>query len=1719
MNKAKLKLVEIISKGPNFSIKRLEDPKSGKTYIEKTQLHKKADLINEINILKKTNYALDLVSYNTKEFPNHILINDYEGEQLSKGNYSTLSSIEKAKIFLLISKSVKDLHECGIIHKNLNSYNILLSNNFENAKVINFRLAQHVSSQRVPFTPLKQLQSDINYISPELTGRINRNVDTRSDLYSLGITFFEILTGELPFKADNEVDTLFMHLTQDIVFDETIDIPVALTNIINKLTEKRPEDRYQNINQCINDLSLFINSNDTTQKKTLNNTSYHSEVFQVPETIYGRDDQIKKMFNIYSELSNSKESIFLTGPSGIGKTVLVQELFKPLTRDNGHFVSGKFDQIKKDDMSGALISALNDFFKNLLSEPDNILQEWKHALKKRLGINAKVITDIIPEIEAIIGKPNQPASLGPSESQTRFEIMFVDLFKLIGEFDDRPLIVFIDDLQWASARSIDLLNKILSDRTIKNIQFIGAYRDNEVDSSHPLQLLINENNTVNSTLLNLPAFNISTTKKLVSDTLGETQAQGSFAKLIQTKTAGNPFHVKQFLLHLYRKKLINYDKEAQQFKYNLEDIEAQSYTENVVDLLITHMRSLPAEVQDFISYAAALGNKFKLEHLSYLTKLGHGEIFDILEVCISENYLFLEDFETSTYKFAHDRIQEASYNLLSDSEKERLHYKIGNFFKELKAQADLACTLITGHLNKAIGLLKDDEFLPLIKLNIESSLAAKNSTAFKESLNYIDIANTLSKKTSLISEDLKFTINEEMSNLLYLNGRYDECESFTLKALKNFTSGINATKLYNQLIIQYTAQGRYEDSISIGRKALKILNIELPETELEKSVQEELNIVHNLVKGISIPDLAKMEEMKDEEKRMAMALLINLDSPCYLSNVELYCIVVAKMVQLSINYGPVPESAKGYASYGIVLCAYNEFKLGYYFNQLGIDIADRYQHLGQVCRANHTMANHVQFWTKHIEEGDECNDKGFIAGHDAGEYLWAGFIKLFKPNNQFWRGRNLQELMRDIDTGLHYCKEHPNQIGVDTLTGLKLISSSLTINESSNELTEKTYIENCKSQNSLMSLSMFLSVRIFTHIINQRYDLAKKHIDESISLLPYSFSVVTNAYDYFSKAFLLARIAERSSEQETDYKENLKHMEIWSDSCPENFKHLYLIIIGVNESTRGNTLEATNIFEEAADLATQSNFPHIQGLAYELIADAWAQLDKRDISKLYYLKAIASFEKWGATAKVKSIREVHNLDTQTNSSVEDQEEITSNIDTSVLLKAYNVMGKDLNKAQLLKTMLTIMVENLGATSGAIYLNSNTGLKLTESSNYKDGHIFQHLISYTFRKKKHICISQKNFNDLKFYEDLKHHKKSVLSFPLVNDGVIYLENSFHADAFSKSKVEILGLLSRQLNTGLEHLEAIEQAKEFNVKLEKEVSVQTAKLLEERDNAKEITKNLQDAQRKLVTSARDAGRAEVASNVLHNVGNAVMTLTGHVELLEARLLNEESEEIFKALLEKIKSYSSFEDFLKRDEVGKDFYGLLNDTSELITSQNTKNNKSIEKIRQKIELVIKLIKSERQSIASNSKVVENIDLENLIDEAAIISDIDSSCKLTKNLEVHDQLGIEYDKVKNIVINFFSNANKACEDNSKQAEIYVSAYTEDNFLFIEVEDNGKGMTEEVCSRVFNPGFSTKGVEGSGFGLHNSAVVTKSMDGEISAFSNGPGLGAKFILKIPLNL
>lgn len=1671
---------------------------------------------NEYEILKslKSDRLVKCFGQILDEKENILVLEDFDGQSLDKmGIYGKLDFNETLDLFIQISLAIKDLHDHGFMHKDVNPSNIVWNKKKNILKLIDFDLSSRIKQEFIQFESINKLVGTLSYISPEQTGRLNRPVDLRTDLYSLGVTFYQLLYNKLPFIAKSPVELVYLHLTQEPEFPERKDVPKEFIEVLRILLEKKAEDRYQSISGLIADLELFKTK--IAKHESLDfalKSEDFSSTFIIDETLYGRDKEIGALIHAYSKLdANTTQLAFISGESGIGKTMLARELIKTISKRNGIFVSGKYQIFQKDMLGGAVTESLSSYFRFIISDSSEKLDEWKESLGRVLGINAKVLTDVIPELELIMGPQNEPAELGPMESQTRFVLMLVDLLKLIGSYG-RPLVMFLDDLQWGSDRSFEILHTLMTSKKIGNIFFIGAYRDNEVGIVHPAQKILNLPNAIKIPLKPLP---IDMCLKILKDAFKNFQQVERLNSFIYSKTNGNPYSIKEFVRKLVADGYVFFNNNLRSWDCDFAKLNSAELSENIVVLLAQKIKKLDMDLQTLIGNASILGNKFNLNFLATLLNQSEDAFKKNIYKAIELNFFISLDDESGDMQFCHDKVLEAAYSLLSEEDRMRTHLKIGNKLLHLNEKniTGEAAVKICLHLNNAIELLTDRKsVLRLARLNQKAAMHSRKNSVFHLALTFSTQGIRLLKHIpETLDEKWAKALQVSHAEFLYLTGYYNECEEWVEKCLEETKDNIHAAWLLNQLAIQYTAQGRYVDAISVGKRGLQSIGINLPEIIDHATVEAELKTVKALLKVKSYDNLEKQAEMVDQKYKLAMVLLINMDSPSYLSDIDLYCIVVARMVQISITKGPVPSSAKAYASYGIVLSAYNEFETAYRFTELGIKIAERFNHLGQLCRACHTMANHVQYWSEHIKYGDAYNDRGDEAGMKAGEYLWVGFIKLFKCYNQFFRGRDLSAVKSESLVGLEFCREHPNQLGIDTLKGLGIIIDSLVEEDKDSAKINNEFINDCKKNNSLMSLSMFMSARVFKLILLEEEDLARKEIKKSIELLPYSFALVTNVFDFFSDSYLMIRSKEELSDLEKKTLEtNLNQLKKWAKSCPENFLHFYLICKAEKALRKGRSYKAIEYYDRALASANASSYTHVEAFVCQRLAQIWHDQKNKDVSFLYAEKSFRLYNLWGAKRIARKTKNKYGIKEVSRSLEGSMVDI--DVDVYTILQAYQVMGEKLVREDLIKTMFDLMRVNSGATTVALYQADNSGpfrIKETVGAEYAR-EIPQSFLRYVLRSgRSYIYQVDTDLPSEDFSSFTRDHNISLACIPLGGECVIALINDQYEGMFSREKMKLLKLLTKQLHISLNNIESYARLEKFNEELEVKVKERTLELEKSKNEAEAISNKLRATQRELIDAARYAGEADVKTNVLHNLGNAFSVLLGKIEEFEILQNDNDVSDLIDLLVKRVSEEKGY-------QVGENVSKLLDKIRTFSKDSFDKRRDEFHKLKEKTKLLVTMIHS--QNVPFKSSLVENIDLNDLIKDSIVVCRLDENCEVSINLKNVDYVDIDYAKVKNIMFNFVSNALEACRGTERRAQIFITAGKEHGELSIEVTDNGIGMDEATLKKVFDAGFSTK-PSGTrpGYGLHNSANVARQLGGRIEAESKGPGMGSTFRLILPL--
>jgi predicted ATPase/class 3 adenylate cyclase len=1036
----------------------------------------------EYEITRNLNLEGVVKAYDLQNYQNTrvIILEDFGGESLTilmERKPFTLSE------FLLLASKITEIlgkiHQTNIIHKDINPSNIVLNIKTEQVKIIDFGISTILSRQNTILTkaPVKNpnvLEGTLAYISPEQTGRMNRAIDYRTDFYSLGVTLYELLTNQLPFEATDAMELVHCHIAKQPIPPHRVnpEIPLVVSEIVMKLLAKTAEERYQSALGIRHDLVLCLRQLEAGRKIEYFVPGEQDiyDKFQIPQKLYGRAAEIETVLTAFDRITNgTSELMLVSGYSGIGKSALVQEIYQPITQQRGYFISGKFDQFQRNIPYSAVVSAFRELVQQLLTETYEQLQAWREKLLAALTVNGQIIVDVIPEIELIIGKPPTVPALPPTESQNRFNLVFQSFIHVFCK-KEHPLVIFLDDLQWADSATLKLMQLMMTDANTRYLFAIGAYRDNEVSAAHPLMLTLSEikksGATVNTVFL--PPLDLTHINHLIADTLKcDKERAKPLAELVLVKTQGNPFFMNEFLKSLYTEKLFEFDFQRGVWQWNLEEIKARGITDNVVELMALKIQQLPEMTQEVLKLAACIGNQFDLKILSIVEEKSQkataaqlwSAVQEGLILVVGDDYKFLQtdrnpDELRVAYKFVHDRIQQAAYSLIPDNGKQAIHLRIGQLLLNNTPleQREEKIFDIVNQLNFGIELItSQSQRDELAQLNLIAGKKAKASAAYEPALNYLTVGIELLNPPDYVplryqslrttsrllafaapavanaivgvpvtkgeSEggsswqqqyDLTLALYVEAAEAAYLCGHFDEMERLVSVVLQRAKVLLDKVKVYEVKISAYIAQNKLLEAVDTGLSVLKHLGVSLPKNPSKLDILLGLVGTRLALLGKRIEDLIDLPEMTNPDKLAAMRILASISSAAYIAAPNLWSMGVFKAVNLSVKYGNASFSPINYAAHGLILGGVlGDIESAYRFGNLALSLLKRLD-TREVRAKTIALVNYfVRHWQEHGRQTLQSFLEGYSSSLEIGDLEYAAICAVFYICYSYFVGQEL----------------------------------------------------------------------------------------------------------------------------------------------------------------------------------------------------------------------------------------------------------------------------------------------------------------------------------------------------------------------------------------------------------------------------------------------------------------------------------------------------------------------------------------------------------------------------------------------------------------------------------------------------------------------------------------------------------------------------------------
>ena len=1006
-----------------------------------------------------------------------------------------------------------------------------------------------------------------------------------------------------------------------------------------------------------------------------NNSKFHKK-------LYGRELEIKHLLETFKRVTEENKTpdtteatsqkrakmMLVGGFSGIGKTALVQELYRPIYQQRGYFIAGKFDQFQRNIPYSAVISALQSLVRQLLTEKQAQLKQWRDKLNKALGVNGQVIVDVIPEIEQIIGKQPPVQSLEPAQAQGRFNRVFQSFIRVFCQ-KSHPLVIFLDDLQWADFGTLKLIELMMSDRDTEYLLLLGAYSDNEVDANHPTILTIEKLKEQGATInqIILKPLNIEDITQLLIDTLHRhREAVNPLAELILQKTSGNPFFINEFLKTIKQENLFTFNQNSQFWEWETAKIAALDITDNVVDLMLSKLRKIAAATQTVLRLAACIGNHFDLNTLSIIYEQSESKTFRELLPAIQQGLIQpLSELEVTSeallessvilrdYKFRHDRIQQAAYALIEPELRKSVHLQIGrlllaNFSKQ--ETTEKIFTLVD-HLNKGIELIEDtSEKIKLLELNLYAGKKAKEAIAYAASRNYFLLAaDEFPGKIWEENYEMALVLYKELAEIEYLNGYFEQSQSIIKIALEKSRSVLDRTEFYLLQIVEYTLLGKCLDAIEAGRFALKSLGTSLPDQDLSTAFQSELREYQKNLGNRNISSLYDIPEMVIPEKKAIVKILIKLHPAAFATNPLLARFLDVKLINFNLKYGHMETSAISYSYFSVVAAhILQEYRLAYEYSSLGIKLAEKYLDWYPKSYTHLIHVGTTVHWVKAIEQCEPYSKFGINAGLQGGDLQIVGYHLIYRLYNWIYQGKNLDFLLKEVSRCLSFVKDSQNEWSINCGVAGKAIIENLmgmTPNRfcfDEEEFNEATSIKKWQEKTPAAVCFYYIFKAQALYLYDRPMSLSD--LEYAVTLFDYipAMSSISKHNFYYSLT-LISHYPKASPQEQEEYwqkiKTNQKQMKTWADNCEANFLHKYLLVAAEMARISDQWQEAIDLYDRAIESAKEHEFIQNEALGNELAAKFWLARGKEDFAKLYMRKARQGYQLWGAKRKVEDLEE------------------------------------------------------------------------------------------------------------------------------------------------------------------------------------------------------------------------------------------------------------------------------------------------------------------------------------------------------------------------------------------------------------------------------------------------------------------------------------------------
>ncbi|MFL5346131.1 MAG: AAA family ATPase [Hyalangium sp.] len=1667
-----------------------------------------------------------------------------------------------------LTRALEALHRHEIIHKDICPANVFYNPRSGQVKLGNLGLASVLTRERQEFRNPALIEGTLAYISPEQTGRMNRAIDHRADLYALGATFYHLLVGAPPFEAEEAVELISCHIARppQPPHLRRPSLPEPLSAILCKLLEKNAEDRYQSAAGVLEDLSECARQLEATGHIAPFElgTQDVRRTLRLSEKLYGRQEALAPLLAAFERAASGRvELLIVGGPAGVGKSALVRELHKPIAARRSYFASGKCDQIGQTPLS-IFAQVLADLARQLLTESEARLEQSRAVLLDAVKGHGALLIDRAPELVHVLGEQPPLPELSAEEARGRFESALTG-FLLAFATAEHPLVLFLDDLQWIEPASLRFLTQLVTSPSAAHLLIVGACRDDEILPTDPLEVALAEleQRTPRPTRLSLAPLRLEHVAAMVADTLGCEVAAGlPLAELVLEKTGGNPFFITQLFDTLHQEGILRFDSQERRWTWSLGRLQRLEVSDNVVGLMVKKIKRYPEETQRALMLASSLGRTFDLGSIAIVLDAPLRSVAQWLWEPAREGLLLLHDHRPPyhlwareerkaapqppqvLYRFAHDQVQEAARSQIPPEQQEALSLRIGQRLLaglSPEQQSERIFELVK-HLNLGSGLASEEERSTYARLNLLAAQRAKAATAHPAAVSYLQQGLRLLPEEAWDSQaPLMFALHRELIECEFLCGHLERAEALFELTAKRAKTREHLGDIYPLMCRILQTAAKLQEGLRLGQEGLRVLGVELPaEPEAARAlIEARTREIQHLTDGRDLQEFVELPAMQDAEKANCLvllqetwtcALVLGESLPVYLTALH--------MTALSLRHGNSEYSACGYVAYGMVLALQGDYARAYAFGKLARTVSQKFKNPRVISKVNNTFASFINHFVNPIGSNIPLYEESFQSALKSGDRWWGAWAAMWIAASKLIKGSPLSEVYaagqryQDYVRSSGYAPLHEVQRVMQHLV-LELQGGAERGGPAPEEFQEEAVVQRFSRLHAEFAIHWYYGILSLVFYLRGDFEEALRANDEADKRRELSPQTILSSTHLLYRALILAARCAKASPQERQ--ERLREIASlrdqlgeWARQCPANYRHEFLLISAEHARWAGESEQASRLYEEALSSARENGHLHHEAIAHELAGKHYLELGRLKAARGYLLEAHLLYSRWGAAPKVASMEAGYpelfgTLKPQApaHAGGDSSRLHSERIDLATVMKAAQVLSGEIVLGRLMERIVRIGMQNAGARRGVLILERE-GRLLVEATVSLEADTVQvqqsvplercsdvprSIIQFVQRTGKTVVLDDA-LNDPSFRGDpdiASRRVRSVLCLPAVGQ-------AWRRGILYLENSLTVGAFTPERTHVLQLLAtqaaiSLENAVLYET-LEQRVQARTHELTEKNETLAATLQHLRETQDQLITQSRLAALGSLTAGIAHEIRNPLNFIHN---------FSEHTMELCDELVGDLPRLTQ-----RLEPAQAESLRELGEGMKLSLAKVVEHGARASRIIASMLQHARGISSERTETDLNLLLRESA---NLAQQAA--REGDPGFSVTIRMELDESLGplkVSQQEVGQVLLNLLNNAcfavnakRKASAGQRYAPEIVLKSRGLESSVELRIRDNGTGIPAAVRDRIFEPFFTTKPAgQGTGLGLSLSREIIEQGNKGTLRLETQEGEYAEFILTLP---